>query len=60
MGIDLGSVSTNIVLIDEDHKLHYKNYLRTQGKPIEILKKGHGRYGKIHGWNRNNRSRYYR
>ena len=39
MGIDLGSVSTNIVLIDEDHKLHYKNYLRTQGKPIEILKK---------------------
>ena len=38
MGIDLGSVSTNIVLVDENHKPHYKKYLRTQGKPIEILK----------------------
>src|SRR5690606_35338790 len=40
MGIDVGSVSTNIVLMDEQKKVHYKKYLRTQGKPIEILKKG--------------------
>jgi len=39
MGIDVGSVSTNIVLMDEQKKVHYKKYLRTQGKPIEILKK---------------------
>lgn len=40
MGIDLGSVSTNIVLVDENNNLHYKKYMRTQGKPIVILKKG--------------------
>lgn len=40
MGIDVGSVSTNLVLIDEDNKLVYKRYLRTQGRPLEILKEG--------------------
>ncbi len=40
LGIDVGSVSTNIVLIDEDNNLVFKRYLRTQGKPIEIIKKG--------------------
>ncbi len=39
LGIDVGSVSTNIVLIDEDNNLVFKRYLRTQGKPIEIIKK---------------------
>ena len=42
MGIDVGSVSTNIVLIDENNNLHYKKYMRTQGKPIEVLKEGSG------------------
>ena len=42
MGIDVGSVSTNIVLIDENHNLHYKKYMRTQGRPIEVLKEGIG------------------
>lgn len=42
MGIDVGSVSTNIVLMDEKNKIHYKKYMRTQGKPIEILKEGIG------------------
>lgn len=40
MGIDVGSVSTNIVLIGEDNNIYYKKYMRTQGKPIEILKEG--------------------
>ncbi len=40
MGIDVGSVSTNIVLMDEDNNIYYKKYMRTQGKPIEILKEG--------------------
>ena len=40
MGIDVGSVSTNIILMDEEKKVHYKKYFRTQGKPIEILKEG--------------------
>ncbi|GFN34218.1 acyl-CoA dehydratase activase [Tepidimicrobium xylanilyticum] len=42
MGIDVGSVSTNIVLIDDKDNVYYKRYLRTQGKPIEILKEGIG------------------
>ncbi len=40
MGIDVGSVSTNIVLMDEDNKLVYKRYLRTQGRPLDIIKDG--------------------
>lgn len=40
MGIDVGSVSTNIILMDENKDIHYKKYMRTQGKPIEILKQG--------------------
>ncbi len=36
MGVDSGSVSTNFVLVDENNNLHYKKYMRTQGKPIEI------------------------
>lgn len=40
LGIDVGSVSTNIVLIDENNDLVFKSYLRTQGKPIEMIQKG--------------------
>ena len=40
MGIDVGSVSTNIILMDENNKIQYKKYMRTQGKPIEMLKEG--------------------
>ncbi|WP_077366879.1 acyl-CoA dehydratase activase [Anaerosalibacter sp. Marseille-P3206] len=40
MGVDVGSVSTNIILMDEDNNLISKKYLRTQGKPIEIIKDG--------------------
>lgn len=40
LGIDVGSVSTNIILMDENNNVHYKKYLRTQGRPIEIIKEG--------------------
>lgn len=40
LGIDVGSVSTNIILIDEKDSLIYKKYLRTQGKPIDMIKDG--------------------
>lgn len=40
LGIDVGSVSINIVLIDEKYNLLKKLYLRTQGRPIRILKEG--------------------
>lgn len=40
LGVDVGSVSINLILIDEGENLIYKKYLRTQGKPIVILQEG--------------------
>jgi len=40
LGIDVGSVSTNIVLIDEEGNLIIKKYLPTLGKPIDAVKRG--------------------
>jgi predicted CoA-substrate-specific enzyme activase len=40
LGIDVGSVSTNIVLIDETHNVKQALYLRTLGRPIETLQNG--------------------
>jgi predicted CoA-substrate-specific enzyme activase len=40
LGIDVGSVSTNLVIIDEDEKVIEKLYLRTGGKPINALRNG--------------------
>jgi len=39
LGIDVGSVSVNVVLIDEKYRLLEKLYVRTQGKPIAVLKR---------------------
>ena len=38
LGIDVGSVSTNIVFIDEKKKLIEKIYIRTKGDPISSVK----------------------
>ena len=51
LGVDVGSISTNLALIDEEGKVLSKVYLRTQGQPIEAIKKG------IYS---NKRGRYYR
>ncbi|MGM0367032.1 MAG: acyl-CoA dehydratase activase [Actinomycetota bacterium] len=40
IGIDVGSISTNVVAIDKDKKLIAKCYLRTSGRPIEAVRKG--------------------
>ncbi len=40
LGIDVGSVSTNIVLIDENENVIEALYLRTKGKPIKVLREG--------------------
>lgn len=40
IGIDVGSISTNVVAIDKDKKLIEKVYLRTAGRPIEAVRKG--------------------
>jgi predicted CoA-substrate-specific enzyme activase len=40
LGVDVGSVSTNLVLIDDRGVLQEKIYLRTQGDPISAVKEG--------------------
>lgn len=40
LGIDVGSLSTNVVLIDEDHRVVARRYLPTAGKPLEAIRKG--------------------
>ena len=40
LGIDIGSVSTNLVLIDAAGNLLKEIYLPTQGRPIEVVDRG--------------------
>jgi len=40
LGIDVGSVSTNLVLIDENNHVLFSLYIRTEGDPITAVKKG--------------------
>jgi len=39
-GIDVGSTSTNVILIDKDLKLITKRYLATAGRPLDAVRKG--------------------
>jgi len=41
LGVDVGSVSTNLVLIDEDGRVRAGVYLPTRGRPLEVLKEGY-------------------
>ncbi|EYE87958.1 2-hydroxyglutaryl-CoA dehydratase [Fervidicella metallireducens AeB] len=40
LGVDVGSVSTDIVLIDENMNVIEKMYLKTKGKPIKVIQEG--------------------
>jgi len=40
LGVDVGSVSTNVVVIDKDLRVLSKRYLPTAGRPIEAVKQG--------------------
>lgn len=40
MGIDIGSISTNVALVDADGRLISKRYLMTAGRPIEAVRQG--------------------
>ena len=40
LGLDIGSLSTNVVLIDEQHMVIARRYLPTAGKPLEAIQKG--------------------
>ena len=45
LGIDVGSISTNVVLIDEDMNVVAREYLMTAGRPLEAIKHGLGAVG---------------
>jgi len=40
LGVDVGSVSTNIVVIDSNREIKASLYLRTNGRPLLALKEG--------------------
>ncbi len=40
LGLDIGSLSTNLVLITEDHEVVSRRYLPTAGKPLEAIQRG--------------------
>jgi len=40
LGVDVGSLSTNVVIIDEERRLLVKSYLPTAGRPLEAIKQG--------------------
>jgi len=38
LGIDIGSVSTNLALLDQDNNVIHSIYRSTEGRPVEIVK----------------------
>lgn len=40
LGIDVGSISTNVILIDAQRQVVARRYLRTAGRPLEAVRKG--------------------
>ncbi len=40
LGVDIGSLSTNVILIDTDGKIVARRYLMTAGRPIEAVQRG--------------------
>ncbi len=40
LGLDIGSLSTNLVLLTEDHRVVSRRYLPTAGKPLDAIQNG--------------------
>ena len=40
LGVDVGSISTNVVVIDPEGRVLSKRYLMTAGRPLEAVKQG--------------------
>jgi predicted CoA-substrate-specific enzyme activase len=38
IGVDVGSVSTNVVALDESENILFKYYIRTNGQPMDVVK----------------------
>ena len=40
LGVDVGSISTNVVVLDEQYRVLAKEYLMTAGQPLEAVRRG--------------------
>ncbi len=40
LGIDVGSVSTNLIMVDKENNVIAFEYLRTRGQPIKVVQEG--------------------
>ena len=40
LGVDIGSVSTNLVVLDEQGEMVKEIYVKTDGRPVEVVNKG--------------------
>ena len=49
LGVDVGSISTNVVVLDEKGRVLAKEYLMTAGRPLEAVKEGLGKVGAVLG-----------
>jgi predicted CoA-substrate-specific enzyme activase len=49
LGLDIGSVSTNLVLIDKNSEVIHESYLRTQGRPVEVVNQGLKEIERLYG-----------
>jgi len=46
IGVDVGSLSTNVVVMDTDRRILAKAYLMTAGRPLEAIREGLQQVGK--------------
>jgi len=49
LGIDIGSVSTNLVLMSEEGLVIHEVYLRTKARPVEVVKQGLAEIEQLYG-----------
>ncbi len=49
LGVDVGSVSTNLAVLNENSEIVETIYLRTQGRPIETVQRGLAEMGELLG-----------
>jgi len=47
LGIDVGSISTNLVLLDDRKRVIAREYLMTAGRPIEAVQRGLAHIGEV-------------
>ncbi|MCL5036810.1 MAG: acyl-CoA dehydratase activase [Chloroflexi bacterium] len=50
LGVDIGSISTNVVVMAEDGGVIAKSYLMTAGRPLEAVKKGMAEVSHVAGY----------